>query len=96
MRESGSKLSELATLGKKPQVLINVEVNEKKELSALPLTSAAIAAAEKRLQQLKGRSLIRYSGTQSMLRIMLEGNDREEIKRIAEEIAAAAKNEIGA
>ena len=94
MKETGKPLSELARLEQKPQVLINVEVKEKKELSTLPLTSAAIAAAEKRLHQLKGRHLIRYSGTQNMLRIMLEGNNKEEIKKLAEEIAEAAKKEL--
>ena len=94
MKETGKPLSELARLEQKPQVLINVEVKEKKELSTLPLTSAAIAAAEKRLHQLKGRHLIRYSGTQNMLRIMLEGNNMEEIKKLAEEIAEAAKKEL--
>lgn len=94
MKESGKQLSELTRLEKKGQILINVEVKEKKELSALPLTSAAIKNAEKRLVQLRGRHLIRYSGTQNMLRIMLEGNDKEEIKRLAETIAAAARNEL--
>ena len=94
MKETGKPLSELAKLEQKPQVLINVEVKEKKELSTLPLTSAAIAAAEKMLQQLKGRTLIRYSGTQNMLRIMLEGNNKGEIKKLAEEIAEAAKKEL--
>lgn len=95
LKESGLPFSKLTEFTKKPQALINVEVKEKKELSTLPLTSAAIAAAEKKLLQLKGRSLIRYSGTQNILRIMLEGNNREEIQKLAEEIAAAAKKEIG-
>ncbi|MBI2141636.1 phosphoglucosamine mutase [Candidatus Woesearchaeota archaeon] len=96
LKESGLPFSKLAEFTKKPQALINVEVKEKRELSSLSLTSAAIAEAEKQLPRLKGRSLIRYSGTQNMLRIMLEGNGKEEIKRLAEEIAAAAKKEIGA
>ncbi len=96
IKKSGKPLSELTRLVKKPQVLINVEVKEKKELSTVSLTSAAVAAAEKRLPQLRGRSLIRYSGTQNVLRIMLEGNNKDEIKRLAEGIAAAAKKEIGA
>ncbi len=95
MKESGKPLSELARLDRKPQVLINVKVREKKELGTLPLTSAAIARAGERLPQLKGRSLIRYSGTQNVLRIMLEGTDKGEIRRLAEEIASAAKKEMG-
>ncbi len=94
LKESGLPFSKLTEFTKKPQILINVEVNEKKELSTLPLTSAAITAAEKKMQQLKGRSLIRYSGTQNTLRIMLEGNDKDEIKKLAEEIATAAKKEL--
>ena len=96
MQKTGKPLSELARLEKKPQALINVEVKEKTELKSLPLTSAAIAAAEKQLPAIKGRSLIRYSGTQNTLRIMLEGKDGHEIMRLAEEIAAAARKEIGA
>ena len=73
-----------------------MEVREKKELGTLPLISAAIASAEKRLSQLKGRSLIRYSGTQNVLRIMLEGSNETEVRKLAEGIATAAKKEIGA
>ena len=95
MKSAGKPLSELAKLAKKPQVLINVEVKEKKNIAELPLTSAAIAATEKKLKAVKGRSLIRYSGTQNMLRIMLEGNDKKEIEALANDIAAAAKKEVG-
>ena len=94
LKESGLPFSKLTEFTKKPQVLINVEVKEKKELSALPLISAAIAGAEKSLKQLGGRALIRYSGTQNMLRIMLEGDSEHEIKKLAEGIAAAAKKEL--
>ncbi len=96
LKESGLPFSKLTEFTKKPQALINVEVKEKKELSSLPLTSAAIAEAETQLPGLKGRSLIRYSGTQNVLRIMLEGNSKEEIQELAKEIAAAAKKETGA
>ncbi len=96
LKESGLPFSKLTEFSKKPQALINVKVKEKKELSTLPLTSAAISEAEKKLPGLKGRSLIRYSGTQNVLRIMLEGNNKEEIQELAEKIAAAAKKETGA
>ena len=94
MKETGKPLSELAKLNRKPQALINVEVKEKKEIAKLPLTSSAISEAEKELPKLKGRLLIRYSGTQNLLRIMIEGNDEEKIKKLAEEIAEAAKKEL--
>ncbi len=95
MQRTGKPLSELARLEKKPQALINIEAREEKELSLLPLTSAAIAEAERQLPDVKGRSLIRYSGTRNVLRIMLEGNDKEKINELAGQIAEAAKKEIG-
>lgn len=69
-----------------PQVLMNVKVKEKKELKAVPRAYQAVQAAEQRLNG-RGRLLVRYSGTEPLLRIMVEGEDRAEIEQVAQELA---------
>lgn len=69
-----------------PQVLVNVKVKEKKELKAVPRACQAVQAAEQRLNG-RGRLLVRYSGTEPLLRIMVEGEDRTEIEQVAQELA---------
>src|SRR5437763_11610116 len=68
-----------------PQVLLNVRVGEKIDLSAIPEIAATIAAVEARLDG-QGRLLIRYSGTEPLLRVMLEGKDEADIHAWANEI----------
>jgi phosphoglucosamine mutase len=88
-------LSELAGEMKiYPQILINVNVKTKPDLHAIPVIQKAILSSETRLKG-KGRVLVRYSGTQPMCRIMVEGPTREETKVCAAEIAAAVKKAIG-
>ncbi len=77
-----------------PQVLINVDVSEKRPIDSLAEVSRCIRAAEEALGD-KGRTLVRYSGTQMMLRVMVEGIDAELTRRCAEEIADAVRTEIG-
>ena len=88
MKKEGKPLSRLARIMKVyPQVLINVNVKTRPEISAAPEIAAAIEAAEKKLGD-RGRVLVRYSGTQNMCRIMVEGPTKKETaahcKRIAE------------
>jgi phosphoglucosamine mutase len=83
-----SRLSRVMTLY--PQVLINVDVKEKPPLEDLPELQAAVAAAEERLSG-RGRILIRYSGTQSMCRVMVEGPDEEETMDTAQGLAECVK-----
>lgn len=95
MAETGRPLSELKqAMTVFPQVLINVNVSEKKPLEALPQVTRAIAHAEKDLDG-KGRTLVRYSGTQKMLRVMVEGEDAVLTQRCADAIADAVRQEIG-
>jgi phosphoglucosamine mutase len=95
MRDSGKKLSELATMMKLfPQQIINVDVARKPPLEELAEVQAEIAAAESELGE-KGRVLVRYSGTQSMCRVMVEGPSHEITARLAEHIAAAVSKSIG-
>jgi len=80
-------LSELAGLMEVlPQTLINVEVAIKPPLETLPEIGAAVARAEAELGG-RGRVLIRYSGTQNMCRVMVEGPSPESTDRLARELA---------
>ncbi|MEJ2069439.1 MAG: phosphoglucosamine mutase [Syntrophobacterales bacterium] len=68
-----------------PQVLLNLRVKEKQDLSRVPQAHRAIQAAEKRLQGW-GRLLVRFSGTEPLLRVMVEGEKSSEIQEVAQEL----------
>jgi phosphoglucosamine mutase len=96
MKEKKSKLSKLASVLKKyPQVTVNVKVKEKKQIEKMPAVKKEILATEKVLGK-KGRYLIRYSGTENIARVMIEGCDGNLIKKLANKIADAIKKEVGA
>lgn len=88
-------LSELAcaALERVPQVLVNVDLPRKKPLEELPQTSRAVQAAERTLGK-EGRILVRWSGTEPKLRVMVEGPDPERIAELAEDIADRARHEM--
>jgi phosphoglucosamine mutase len=95
MVESGRRLGELKkVMTHLPQVLLNVKVKERKDLAALPQVRAKIAAVEKELGT-RGRLLVRYSGTELLSRVMLEGENEGRIRQMAEEIAEEIRKEIG-
>jgi phosphoglucosamine mutase len=95
MADSGRELADLASeLVTYPQVLVNVRVRQKKDLSSSPAVVDAMRTVEGRLGG-QGRLLVRYSGTEPLLRIMLEGRDQEEIQAWAAEIAGVVKQELG-
>jgi len=95
MKERGKKLSKLAEcMTSLPQVLVNVDVKEKKDISKLKVNKN-IKDAESKLGE-KGRVLVRYSGTQNLCRIMIEGENKREIQKIADDIAKTMKKELGA
>ena len=95
MIETGSKLSELASCFKRyPQVLINVRVSSKPELESIPKLMEQIRHVEEDLATF-GRVLVRYSGTENILRVMVEGPKRSIVQQHAQSIAAIIKNEIG-
>jgi len=77
-----------------PQVLLNVRVREKVDLQTVPAVAAVIAAVESRVGG-QGRLLVRYSGTEPLLRVMLEGRDEREIRTWAQEIVDVVKKELG-
>ena len=72
-----------------PQVLVNVKLASKPDLQATPIQQA-VAAAESDLAG-KGRVLLRPSGTEPVVRVMVEGEDRAHVQELAERIAAAVK-----
>jgi phosphoglucosamine mutase len=77
-----------------PQVLLNVRVREKADLKSVPAIAAAIDRVESRVAG-HGRLLVRYSGTEPLLRVMLEGKDESEIRGWAQEIVDAVKQHLG-
>jgi phosphoglucosamine mutase len=95
MVEKGRRLAELRkVMTKLPQVLLNVGVREKKAISRVPAVRQKIAVAEKELAG-RGRILVRYSGTEPLARIMLEGENEEKIRQMAQEIAEEIRLELG-
>ncbi|MBT7461735.1 MAG: phosphoglucosamine mutase, partial [Waddliaceae bacterium] len=95
MVETGKKLSELASIYTPyPQVLINVAVTKKPPIEEMPDIGDAIASAEKELKD-TGRVLVRYSGTEKICRVMVEGEDETMITRIAEELKGVITKLIG-
>ncbi|MBO5433963.1 MAG: phosphoglucosamine mutase, partial [Clostridia bacterium] len=96
MKESGKKLSELASEMKVfPQVLINVRVSDfgKARFPRDKEIKNAIESAEKELGD-TGRVLVRVSGTEPLVRVMLEGKDEEKINVLAQEIAEVIKERL--
>ena len=96
LRESGKSLAE-STAGFQtyPQILVNVRVREKRPFADLPSVQSVVAEVEDQLAN-KGRLLLRYSGTEALARVMIEGESQDQIESYAEKIGAAIKGEIGA
>jgi phosphoglucosamine mutase len=96
MRYYDRPLSDLAaTMVVFPQTVVNVEVLDKPSLDDISGLPGAIAAAEAELGE-RGRLLIRYSGTQAMCRIMVEGTAPEMTDRLAKRLAGVIRDAIGA
>ncbi len=95
MQETGKPVSKLVTNFRKyPQLLCNVRVKEKKDFKKMPLVWKKIQEAQNKLKG-NGRLVIRYSGTEPLARIMVEGDNKSGIKRIAKSISCAIDKEIG-
>jgi len=97
MIETNSTLSELSSAAfiRYPQVLVNVKVSSKPDLESIEGLSQAIKSAEKSLGA-KGRVLIRYSGTENICRVMVEGAEKPMIENLANKLAVCLKEQIGA
>jgi len=94
MAETGRELGDLASdLVTYPQVLVNIRVREKRDLRSVPAIAEALDRIEGRLAG-GGRLLVRYSGTEPLLRVMIEGKNQQEIQGWASEIAAAVKEHL--
>ena len=94
MKETGKKMSELnALIDDVPQVLINCRLKMRKELDLISGYKALIASIEKRLNG-QGRVFVRFSGTEPVLRILVEGPDKIKITEFAEEIAQFIEKEL--
>jgi phosphoglucosamine mutase len=92
---TGKSIDELtADLKVFPQVIVNIKVREKKPLESIPAVAAAIRAAEEELKD-SGRVVIRYSGTETLARVMIEAESEEAMHRRADAIADAIKAELG-
>jgi phosphoglucosamine mutase len=87
-------LSRLATLEKMPQVVRNVRVARRVALEENPGVSRAVARAEDSLDR-RGRVFLRYSGTEPLLRILVEGSEKENVVSIADELETAVRKELG-
>ncbi|MEE8573872.1 MAG: phosphoglucosamine mutase [Thermodesulfobacteriota bacterium] len=95
MVTEGKKLSELArVMTRYPQVLLNIRVKEKKELTGIPALASALTAIEGKLGK-RGRAFIRYSGTEPLARVTVEGPDEQEITGYANELADIIQKELG-
>jgi phosphoglucosamine mutase len=96
IRMTGRSLSDLASeLTTYPQVLMNLRVQHRVDLKTVPEIAAVMASVESRLAG-NGRLLVRYSGTEPLLRVMLEGKDENQIRRWGQEIIDAVKAHVGA
>ena len=94
MESTGRELADLASeLKTYPQTLVNVRVRDKRPIADVPAIQAAVERVE-RAQAGRGRVLVRYSGTEPLLRIMIEGEDQASVQAWAEEIADAVRATI--
>jgi phosphoglucosamine mutase len=90
----GKPLSQLAELMIiYPQILINVQVKNKPEISEIPEIGQVINSVEKELSG-EGRILVRYSGTEPLCRVMVEGKSQGKIKKFAQKIADIVEKEL--
>src|SRR5215207_6081367 len=96
MRESDKSLAEMTAGFKRyPQTLKNVRVREKVPFNEIASVRAEVEKVEELLSQ-KGRLLLRYSGTEPLARVMIEGENQTQIESYAQKIAKAIEREIGA
>ena len=91
MQETGSRLSELASaMPKYPQTMLNVRVEKRMNPGDSPAIQEAVAQAEKELAD-TGRIVLRASGTEPVIRVMVEGQDEKVVNTLAERLAAVVE-----
>ena len=95
MRRTGRSLKELRTaMEQLPQVLEGIRVREKPPIESLAGVSKTIKRLESSLEG-RGRILVRYSGTELLVRVMVEGENQAQITKVAAEISAEIEKAIG-
>ncbi|MGE5308810.1 MAG: phosphoglucosamine mutase [Deltaproteobacteria bacterium] len=95
VRETSTRLSGLRScITRYPQVLVNVRVKEKRPFAQMPQVLRRLKECEAQLKE-QGRILLRYSGTETLARVMVEGSDKTQIEAMAESIAELIRQEIG-
>ncbi|HEY2328891.1 MAG TPA: phosphoglucosamine mutase, partial [Verrucomicrobiae bacterium] len=96
MKSKGQPLSELAKCWTRfPQLVTNVKVREKKPFAQLDGVNQLVAGAEKELAAQGGRLLLRYSGTEPKVRLLVEGNDAKVLEKWSQQICGAIEKQIG-
>jgi phosphoglucosamine mutase len=93
LSDAGRPLSQLASLVKTPQALRNVRVSRRQPIEDSPALSDAVRKAEAALDG-RGRVFLRYSGTEPLLRILVEGTDEREVTAIADDLEKAARSAL--
>jgi phosphoglucosamine mutase len=95
MKQTDKPLSQLAACMKTyPQTLVNVKVRERRDLESIPEIASRMTEVSKKLEG-TGRLLVRYSGTEPKVRVMIEGENEQEIKKLAEDLAGLIKEKLG-
>jgi phosphoglucosamine mutase len=95
MKLTGKPLSELTACMKTyPQVLVNVRVSQRRDPAEVPEIARRMAEIEKKLDG-TGRLLVRYSGTEPKVRVMIEGEDQQKIKELAEDLGGIIREKLG-
>jgi phosphoglucosamine mutase len=96
MERTGKRLADLVScMTVLPQVLVNVRVVDRRNLETIPGYAATLSGLERRLGP-QGRILVRYSGTEPLVRVMVEGEDFGVISGVAEELADTLRTAVGA
>ena len=94
MSDSGKSLAELKQgMSKCPQLMINVGVSKKVDIDANKAIIKAVEDAEKRLDG-RGRVLLRASGTEPVIRVMVEAEDSQLVHKVAIDISAVVEHEV--
>ncbi len=91
--EEGGSLARLATLEKSPQVLRNVRVSRRVAIEDVPGLAPVLDRARRMLDD-RGRVFLRYSGTEPLLRILVEGDNRDDVLSIADELETAVRRSL--
>jgi phosphoglucosamine mutase len=96
MVRTGQSLADLVSdLQVFPQTIRNVRVREKTPFAEIPAIREAIATAERELDG-NGRTVVRYSGTEALARVMIEAESKKQMDRLADQIVAAIRDKLGA